>query len=41
MTDKQISVSNNRQKISRVELLAPAGNIQGFYGAIRAGADAV
>lgn len=26
---------------NRVELLAPAGNIEGFYGAIHAGADAV
>ena len=25
----------------RVELLAPAGNIEAFYGAIHAGADAV
>lgn len=30
--------TNMRQK---VELLAPAGNIEGFYGAIHAGADAV
>ena len=28
-------------KYNKVELLAPAGNIQGFYGAISAGADAV
>ena len=26
---------------SRVELLAPAGNMEGFFGAIHAGADAV
>ena len=27
--------------IKKVELLSPAGNIEGFYGAISAGADAV
>ena len=26
---------------NRIELLAPAGNPEGFYGAIHAGADAV
>lgn len=29
------------EKMKRVELLAPAGNMEGFYGAIHAGADAV
>lgn len=29
------------EKRKKVELLAPAGNAEGFYGAIRAGADAV
>ena len=28
-------------KKGRAELLAPAGNAEGFYGAVRAGADAV
>ena len=31
----------NNTSTPRVELLAPAGNIQGFYGAVKAGADAV
>ena len=35
------TVNNHPSKREKVELLAPAGNIEGFYGAIHAGADAV
>ena len=40
-----ISVYHTQQRMSmrnkKVELLAPAGNVEAFYGAVHAGADAI